>query len=111
MPARRRYPTSERRYADQSASHIDYRLNILGIRVWEHSCQLIARAAGGSWTSLGLQWELPIDIPHDKVTLKAAGSDTLRVTAWQYEQEHPGTDIREVMSQRKPFRVALTEHD
>ena len=102
---------SERRYADQSASHIDYCLNILGIRVWEHACQLVAKTSNGSWASLGLQWELPIEIPHDEVTLRNAGSDTLRLTAWQYEQEHPGTDIREVMSQRRPFAVALTEHD
>jgi hypothetical protein len=42
--------------------------------------------------------------------LKTAGSDTLRLTAWQYMNEHPGTDISEVLSQRKDFNLALNEH-
>jgi hypothetical protein len=32
--------------ADAVARTIDYRLNILGIRVWENSCQLVARSSG-----------------------------------------------------------------
>src|ERR1017187_720536 len=35
------------RVVDRAARLIDYRLNILGIRVWENACQLIAMSWGG----------------------------------------------------------------
>lgn len=98
------------RYADPEQNHIDYCLNILGIRVWKLQCQLIAKT-DGNWTSVGPKWDLPVEIPRDEKALKGAGSDTLRLTAWQYEREHPGTDIREVLSQATPFEVALSQHD
>ena len=98
------------RNADCVASHIDYCLHILGIRVWEKSCQLIAKDRG-EWTTIGPKWDLPIEIPKDAKSLKGADADTLRLTAWQYEQEHPGTDMREVLSQRKDFASALAAHN
>jgi hypothetical protein len=101
---------SAHRNADQEAQHIDYCLNILGIRVWKSHCQLIAKS-GAEWTSLGPKWDLPIEIPSDTRTLKGAGTDTLRLTAWQYEQQHPGTDIRTVLSQSDPFETAINRHD
>ena len=101
---------STQRSADQSKKHVDYCLNILGIRVWRDVCQLIAKG-NGDWGFIGPKWALPIVIPTDEQSLKGAGSDTLRLTAWQYEREHPGTDIREVLSQRKDFDAALAEHE
>ena len=98
------------RIIDREAQQIDYRLNILGVRVWRSACQLIARTEG-RWTSIGPKHSLPIDIPHDESSLREAGSDTLRLTAWQYEQEHPGTDIRAVLSGEKNFDIALGDHD
>jgi hypothetical protein len=35
-----------RRIVDRESQQIDYHLNILGVRVWRDSCQLIARAEG-----------------------------------------------------------------
>ena len=64
----------------------DYRLNLLGVRVWEHSCQLIARS-GQEWSTLGARWELPVHIPRSAEELKAAALDTLRMTAYQYDAE------------------------
>jgi hypothetical protein len=102
---------SEReRYADKTRHHIDYCLNLLGIRVWERRCQLIARL-DGEWTFLGPPRDLPIYVPNDLAALRSVGTDALRVTAWQYCQDHPGTDIREVMSLSKPFDTALDQHD
>jgi hypothetical protein len=98
------------RNADKKLSHIDYCLQQLGIRVWAESCQLIAKG-DGNWGPLGPKWDLPIEVPQDATALKTAGSDTLRLTAWQYRQEHPGTDLSEVLSQRKNFSAALNEHD
>ena len=98
------------RNADKALNHIDYCLKQLGIRVWSDSCQLIAKG-NGNWGPLGPKWDLPIDVPQDAATLKTAGSDPLRLTAWQYLNEHPGSDICEVLSQRKDFHDALDEHD
>jgi hypothetical protein len=97
------------RFADSSARHIDYCLNILGIRVWETQCQLIAKG-DGHWGPIGPKWDLPVQIPADEMTLRSAGADTMRLTAWQYQMEHPGTDIGEVLSQQKTFSTALREH-
>jgi hypothetical protein len=76
---------SNHRFADPDANHIDYCLNILGVRVWRDVCQLIAKS-DGQWTFIGPKWDLPIEIPTDEQSLKDAGTDTLRLTAWQYER-------------------------
>jgi hypothetical protein len=96
------------RNPDLANRHIDYCLNILGVRVWKNACQLIART-DEDWTFIGPKWDLPVEIPANEQGLKGAGSDTFRLTAWQYEKEHPGSDITEVLSQRKDFDVALTQ--
>jgi hypothetical protein len=98
------------RIVDRETQQIDYHLNLLGVRVWRRACQLIARS-DGKWASIGPERSLPIDIPHDELSLQAAASDTLRLTAWQYEQEHPGTDIRAVLSGKKSFDTALGDRD
>ena len=97
------------RFADPSKKDVDYCLNLLDVRVWRETCQLITRG-NGECTSIGPKWDLPIAIPNDEQSLKGAGSDALRLTAWQYENEHPGTDIPEVLSQKKDFDVAITQH-
>ena len=77
------------RFADKKLNHIDYCLEPLGIRVWEKSCQLIAKGSG-EWGSPGPKWDLPIEVPRDPNSLKSDGSETLRLTAWQYTKTHPG---------------------
>jgi hypothetical protein len=97
-----------RRLVDPEGNCIDYRLSLLGVRVTAHYCQLIARsAATGRWEPLGPTWPLPIEVPADSASLKAALNNALFLTAWQYDLEFPGSDIREVLSQRKDFWVAL----
>jgi hypothetical protein len=79
---------------------IDYRMNLLGIRVRTNTAQLIARFGEG-WTTLGASRELPLGIPKTPSGLRAAASDTLLLTAYQYDSEHPGTDLGEVLAQTK----------
>jgi hypothetical protein len=81
---------------------IDYRMNLLGIRVWKDRAQLIARS-GDEWTPLGPARELPLQIPKDASEIKAAASDTLLLTAYQYDAEHKGTDLREALAQIELF--------
>lgn len=97
------------RIIDPEAHQIDYRLNQLCVRVRRSTCQLIARGEG-EWSPLGPRRRLPIDIPHDEQTLHDAGSDALKLTAWQYEQERPVSDIRAVLSRKKDFEAALNGH-
>ena len=87
---------------------IDYRLNILGIRVWKDSCQLVARS-GKDWSALGPRWDLPVRVPENDGELKASASDTLRLTAFQYNAERPGSDLVEVLNQSRNFEAALQD--
>jgi CheY-like chemotaxis protein len=100
-------PKPEHRAADEAARHIDYCLRILGIRVWSSACQLIARIDNG-WVPIGAPHNLPIDLPAD---MAAAGDDGFVLTVLQYEEAHPGTDIRQVLTRQKTFAGALAEHD
>jgi chemotaxis family two-component system response regulator Rcp1 len=97
------------RATDLATSHIDYCLHILGIRVWSTQCQLIGKIEN-HWHPFGPARDLPIILPASGDALASAGLDTLFLTAWQYEREHTGTDIREVLSQKIPFDVALSTH-
>jgi hypothetical protein len=47
---------------------------------------------------------LPVEVPAD---IHELGSDPLLMTAFQYDQECPGSDLRAVLSQRKYFDDAL----
>lgn len=95
------------RVVEQSL-YIDYRLKLLGIRVSETECQLIARG-NGNWESLGPKWPLPVEFPFGPETLKTVSTDTVRLTAWQYDREYPGSDIRTVLAQAKSFAAALAD--
>ena len=94
------------RVVDIPARAIDYRLNILGVRVWEKECQLIAKS-NDEWSTIGPRWDLPVEIPNDATGLKTAAGDTCRLTAYQYNMERPGSDLSDVLAQRKDFSVAL----
>jgi hypothetical protein len=87
---------------------IGYRLNILGIRVFEDSCQLAAIGCG-NWSTLGARWDLPVHVPETSEELKLAASDTLRLTAYQYVMANPGSDLADVLAKRKDFASAV--HD
>jgi hypothetical protein len=89
---------------------IDYRLNILGIRALESSCQLIARGAG-EWSTIGPRWDLPVNVPQTPEELKTAVADTLRLTAYQYVDENKGSDLADVLARRKDFEMAMQTSD
>lgn len=85
---------------------IDYRLKLLGVRVSASECQLIARG-NGDWESMGPRWLLPVEFPSGNHTPKTASTDTVSLTAWQYDREFPGSDLRAVLAQAKTFAAAL----
>jgi hypothetical protein len=96
---------------DRTEGWVCYRLNILGIRVWqEGSCQLIA-IHRGHWDTLGPRWDLPVNVPETPEELKLAGADTLRLTAYQYVTTHPETDLADVLAKRKDFEMAMQTSD
>lgn len=86
---------------------IGYRLNILGIRVWRDKCQLSARS-GDEWMTLGAPRTLPVEVPRDTDELAQAADDPLLTMAFQYVAERPGTDLADVLAQRKKFDDALS---
>ena len=93
---------------DTAGRWIGYRLNILGIRVFEDSCQLVA-IGRGNWETLGPRWDLPIHVPETPEELKLAASDTLRLTAFQYVMANPGSDLGDVLAKRKDFESAMQD--
>ena len=94
------------RVVNSNGRWIGHRLNILGIRVWQDSCQLVARN-GKEWITLGPQRDLPVQVPSNAEEVKGAGSDPLRLTAYQYVTEHPGSDLAELLGKRMDFETAL----
>ena len=96
------------RVTNRVEKYISYRLNILGIRVWEDRCHLVAKDRTGHWLPLGSPKRLPIDLPE---SLDDIGGDTLLLTAYQYDLEQPGSDLRAVLSKRRDFHEALFSDD
>jgi hypothetical protein len=85
---------------------IGFRLNIIGIRLWENACQLVS-INRGQWDTLGPRWDLPVYVPQTPEELKAAVADTLRLTAYQYVNENKGSDLADLLAMRKDFETAM----
>jgi hypothetical protein len=93
------------RVLNREAATIDYRLNLLGIRVWKDSAQLIAKRSGNQWDTIGPRQSLPVRFPHILSELSAANAFV--VTAYQYDNEYPGSDLRAVLALEKDFDKAI----
>ena len=52
---------------------------------------------------------MPITIPGSPEELKIAAADTLRLTAYQYDMERPGSDLSLVMARKKDFQTAVSD--
>ena len=93
------------RVVDREKKWIGFRLNLLGVRVWKDGrCQLVARNRDGRWDTLGPSRRLPVHIPDDVAVI---GTDTLLLTAYQYEHEKPGSDLRALLEQSSDFEDAV----
>ena len=85
---------------------IAYRLHLLGIRGWREDVQLIAKWREDEWTTIGPRRHLPLKFPLIPSDLSAAANDTLCLTAYQYDMECPGSDLRAVLALEKDFETA-----
>lgn len=94
------------RLVNKKERYVSYRLNILGIRVWQDRCHLVARNGAGEWKQLGPPRSLPVYMAENGAGIH---SDPLLLTAYQYDRERPGSDLREVLSQTRPFDEALND--
>lgn len=68
-------------------------------------CQLSAKS-GTDWFVVGPMRALPVMVPNDPAEI---GTDPLLLTAYQYDQEHPGSDLYDVLAQRKDFDEAINQ--
>lgn len=93
-----RRASAKHRVVDLNARHVDYHLSVLGVRVSENVCRLIAKL-GNEWQELGDPRRLPVTIPSTPSELVAVGEDLVALIAYQYEHEHPSTDLREMLKQ------------
>lgn len=81
---------------------ISYTLNILGIRVFEEKCELIAKH-GDQWVPIGNAKQLPLD-----VQLAAdPQSDPLLLTISQYSVTFPDSDLVAVLRGARSIDQAL----
>ncbi len=85
------------RIVEPNSRHIEYYLGVLGIRVTENTCHLLARV-NNAWQELGPSRHLPVRVPSSPSELLASGDDLIALVAWQYEHEHPSTDLREKLN-------------
>lgn len=92
--------------ANAEAGSLDYRLNILGVRVTAQSCQLIAKTSD-EWGPIGQRLDLPVHVPRNAEDVKEAADSPLKLTAYQFNTENPGSDIAEVLDQSKNFEAAM----
>jgi hypothetical protein len=77
----------------------DYRLNQLGIRVCNGTCQLISRI-DDKWYPMGPRWQLPVQVPKNAADLPFAHA--LSVTAYQFCNMYPDSDLMEVLTVSAP---------
>jgi hypothetical protein len=52
-----------------------------------------------------------VRVPDTPEELKAAAADTLRLTAYQYVNENPGSDLAHMLAKRKDLETALQASD
>ena len=52
---------------------------------------------------------MPVHVSQNVEELKTASADTLRLTAYQYNAERPGSDLVEVLSKTKNCDSALVD--
>jgi hypothetical protein len=94
------------RVSGNNQPSIDFTLNLLGIRVWEDSCVLIAKS-GWDWRPIGRPRRLPLRVPAQAEELRQA--DELGMTAYQLHVESPQLGIADLLAQQKPFAAALED--
>ena len=98
------------RIVNRADATIDYRLlrRHEGLRVWKDRCQIIA-PLGSEWTAVGPQLELPLEVPSSVEDFRNAedARNTIRVAAFFYELQQPGSDLFAVLMKEKTFESAL----
>jgi hypothetical protein len=94
--------------ADPAAGMIDYRLNILRIRVWEHFCQVIARS-GKAWGTIGPRCDLPAHVPQNAEELKAAAAKPLGADRVSILRRTSGVRSRSSAERDLGFRSDATD--
>lgn len=93
------------RIINKQKGYIAYTLNILGIRIYEATCQLIARQ-GTSWVAIGADRHLPVEIPE---TIDTMAADPLLLTVFQLRAAFPDSDLVDLLTGRRRLADALEQ--
>ena len=91
------------RSVNKQKAYIAYTLNILGIRVFNGWCQLIARH-GEEWVEIGVRRMLPIDLSEG---VHGTSSDPVVLTILQYHSACPHDGLMDLVQGKKSFSEAL----
>ena len=90
------------RVINQEQRCVSYMLNILGLRVFEGRCELIAKHRD-QWVAIGNARELPLDEHMDA----DQHSDPLLLTVSQYDVTFPDTDLLPLLQGKRSIEQAL----
>ena len=75
---------------------------IRGIRVWEQSCQPIARS-GEVWGTIRPRCDLPVHVSQNAEELKRQRRNRSRLDAYRHCAERPSSDFAAVLNQTQRF--------
>jgi hypothetical protein len=93
------------RIVNKQKGYIAYTLNILGIRVYAATCQMIAKQ-GCAWVTIGADRRLPVEIPAEVDTISG---DPLLLTVFQLRSAFPDSDLIDLLTGRRDLSAALEQ--
>jgi hypothetical protein len=93
------------RVINQEKRCVSYMLNILGLRVFEGRCELIAKH-GDEWVAIGNARELPLD----ESVRADQHSDPFLLTVSQYDVTFPDSDLLPLLQGKRSIEQALSSN-
>ncbi len=87
----------------------DYTIkNGLGVRVWSKSACRVIRLQKNEWVEIGQPYALPVDPQLLKWEDSGIPASILAVAVKIYELDHPGTNLRAILTSKTSFRRSRT---
>jgi hypothetical protein len=99
------YTLRTMRTVNKQKGYIAYTLNILGIRIYAATCQMIAKQ-GCAWVAIGADRLLPVEIPD---AADNAAGDPLIMTVCQLRAAFPDSDLIDLLTGRRQISEVLEQ--
>ena len=93
------------RIVNKQKGYVAYTLNILGIRVYAATCQMIAKQ-GCAWVAIGADRRLPVEVPDEADNI---AEDPLLLTVFQLRSKFPDSDLVDLLTGRRQLSEILEQ--